>query len=82
MGLAPLLYAPHVVLASEVITVGFLARPPPLAGSLAGASTPRLRAELLLSGVAVIRNEEFLAAAAFAVSPFARHAQRIGQEKD
>jgi hypothetical protein len=70
-----------VVLASEVIPVGFLARPPSLAGGPAGRSAARFAAELLVSGVAVIRNEEFLAASAFAVSPFARHARQIGEEK-
>jgi hypothetical protein len=66
MGLAPLPNTLHVVGTSEVVAVGRLAKPAPLAGQLAGVAAGRFAAVMLAVVVAVIGEEKLVAATALA----------------
>jgi len=64
MGLAPLLDARHVLGITEVVAVGRLAQPSPLAGRLARLAAIGFPAVLLPGAIAVIREEKGVATVA------------------
>jgi hypothetical protein len=60
----------HLVGATEVVAVGWLMTPAPLAGCFAGSATIGLAAVVLVTSVAVIREEELSAMEALASAAF------------
>jgi len=73
MGLAPLPHSLGVLGAAEVITVGGLAQPPALAGTLAGLAALRLGTVNLVMSFPVIGKKELLATTALATRELATH---------
>ena len=73
--LAPLLHAPSVLGATEVIPVRDLAQPATLAGGLTGAPTLKLRTIILVTTVAVIRIETLAAMPALTSVAFGIHCE-------
>ena len=70
MSSAPGADALHPITLSEVVAVGWLTRPAPLAGGFAGVATIRLAAVMLARLIAVIRVEELSAMEALTSAAF------------
>jgi hypothetical protein len=73
---APLLHAPSVLGATEIIPVRGLAQPAALAGGLTGAPTLKLRTIILVTTVAVIRTETLAAMPAPTSVAFGIHCKK------
>ena|SRR5437016_9341004 len=73
MGLAPLPHTPGVVRVPEVIAIGRLAQPTPLAGRLAGLVAGALAAVTLAPVVTIIGEEELAATTALTPLRFRTH---------
>ena len=67
---APLADTLHLVRSTEVVAVSWLATPTPLTGGFAGAATLGLAAVVLVTTVAVIREEELSAVEALTSAAF------------
>ena len=89
MGFAPLPDPLHVGRVPEVVSIGRLTQPAPLAGSLAGATAVRCATVMLASPVMGLRREEETAAPALAAAgreihraPSRKKTRRAGQSKN
>ena len=83
MGLAPLAHMPGVLRVPEVVAVGWLAKPAPLTGELAGVTATRLAAVTPVALVTVIEKAQLAATAALtSLRLWAHHAPKAPEPRE